>query len=288
MEKQTNVRKNYLIIYLYLALEFYQTKQNNKINILTKKALDDLNNFSRENQANIKNNISTLNNFHKVKYEDIKYSSIKDEKMNYINNYNSNYFINKNMYTINDNNNNNKYINIKKNLINTAKNNMNINNNNNNNKINNYNSPKLIHKQNKANHFNKTFKYNNGNNNNFGFNKNNIFLKYYSNEQCQREANLINVKDKSDNNDKEQEIIRSIIKRDLFSDKLNDEYQNNCSIKSDEDEEPDPRINFEQINKINKSRPMTSYGGLNARRKNLQSALQKNKNRPTTSYNINN
>ena len=37
MEKQTNVRKNYLIIYLYLALEFYQTKQNNKINILTKK-----------------------------------------------------------------------------------------------------------------------------------------------------------------------------------------------------------------------------------------------------------
>ena len=54
----------------------------------------------------------------------------------------------------------------------------------------------------------------------------------------------------------------------------------------DDDKEPDPRINFEQISRVNQSRPQTSYGGLNARRKNLQSAMAniKNKvNRPTTS-----
>ena len=51
----------------------------------------------------------------------------------------------------------------------------------------------------------------------------------------------------------------------------------------EEDKEPDPRINFEQINRVNKSRPQTSYGGLNARRKNLQSAIQNKNKRPTTS-----
>lgn len=56
----------------------------------------------------------------------------------------------------------------------------------------------------------------------------------------------------------------------------------------DDDKEPDPRINFEQISRLNRSRPQTSYGGLNARKKNLQSALQNNRhlginnNRPGT------
>ena len=50
----------------------------------------------------------------------------------------------------------------------------------------------------------------------------------------------------------------------------------------DNNKERDPRINFEHINKVNKSRPQTSYGGLNKRRKNLRSALNKNC-RPTTS-----
>ena len=58
------------------------------------------------------------------------------------------------------------------------------------------------------------------------------------------------------------------------------------SNKSDEGE-PDPRINFEEISQINKSRPLTSYGGLNVRKKNLQNALQNKKNRPCTSYNMN-
>ena len=58
---------------------------------------------------------------------------------------------------------------------------------------------------------------------------------------------------------------------------MDDNDKNN---ESDDDKEPDPRINFEQISRVNKSRPQTSYGGLNARRKNLQSALN---NRPATS-----
>ena len=97
---------------------------------------------------------------------------------------------------------------------------------------------------------------------------------------------------KGDNNNNEkEEYNKNMINIDMYNEGLNDysnEYQNNGSIKSDDDDEPDPRINFEQINQINKSRPLTSYGGLNARRKNLQSALQKNKNRPITSYNMNN
>ena len=62
-----------------------------------------------------------------------------------------------------------------------------------------------------------------------------------------------------------------------------DENDNNND--SDNDKEPDRRINFEQISKINKSRPQTSYGGLNARRKNLQAAFKNMNmnNRPATS-----
>ena len=62
--------------------------------------------------------------------------------------------------------------------------------------------------------------------------------------------------------------------------KIDDNIINN---ESDDDKEPDPRINFEEISKVNKSRPQTSYGGLNARRKNLQSALQNKNSRPATS-----
>ena len=39
---------------------------------------------------------------------------------------------------------------------------------------------------------------------------------------------------------------------------------------------PDQTIDFTYINKINKSRPQTSYGNINIRRKNLQSAKNKN------------
>ena len=54
--------------------------------------------------------------------------------------------------------------------------------------------------------------------------------------------------------------------------------ENNQNIDSDEDDkEPDPRINFEQINRVNKSRPQTSYGGLNVRRKNLKEKKMRKK-----------
>ena len=69
-----------------------------------------------------------------------------------------------------------------------------------------------------------------------------------------------------------------------FQENLEENNKNNDS--DDDDKEPDPRINFEQISRVNQSRPQTSYGGLVARRKNLQSAIQNErnkKNRPTTS-----
>ncbi|MCQ2816582.1 MAG: hypothetical protein MJ252_04860 [archaeon] len=43
--------------------------------------------------------------------------------------------------------------------------------------------------------------------------------------------------------------------------------------KSVDEETPDPRINFEHINDINKYRPQTSYGGINQRKHKLQMAL---------------
>ena len=61
---------------------------------------------------------------------------------------------------------------------------------------------------------------------------------------------------------------------------MDDNYNSNDS---DNDKEPDPRINFEQISRVNKSRPQTSYGGLNTRRKNLQTAFKNLNNRPATS-----
>jgi len=57
---------------------------------------------------------------------------------------------------------------------------------------------------------------------------------------------------------------------------------NKTNENDDDNKERDPRINFELISRVNKSRPQTSYGGLNIRRKNLRSALNKN-SRPTTS-----
>ncbi len=77
---------------------------------------------------------------------------------------------------------------------------------------------------------------------------------------------FVNVKG-NNNNDSQRNIPEPI-------------YENYKNNESDDDKEPDPRINFEQINRVNKSRPQTSYGGLNARRKNLKSALN---NRPATS-----
>ena len=56
----------------------------------------------------------------------------------------------------------------------------------------------------------------------------------------------------------------------------------------DQQQVPDPRINFEQINEVNKSRPQTSYGGLNARRKKLQIALKSAKYRTSNNNNNNN
>lgn len=62
-----------------------------------------------------------------------------------------------------------------------------------------------------------------------------------------------------------------------YKKRINDNENDNY-YESDDDKEPYPKI-F----KVNKSRPQTSYGGLNVRRKNLQKALRAGNNRPVTS-----
>ena len=98
-------------------------------------------------------------------------------------------------------------------------------------------------------------------------------------------------------NNNNLKIENKINDKNIFINRLNTLFinrrQNKNEINEDEEikendenksesanNEPDPRINFEKINSINQSRPQTSYGGLNTRKKNLQTSL-KNSNYQT-------
>jgi hypothetical protein len=67
------------------------------------------------------------------------------------------------------------------------------------------------------------------------------------------------------------------IKRISQNKSFEEENKENENSENEDNNEIDPRINFEKINKLNQSRPQTSYGGLNTRKKNLQSALKNSK-----------
>ena len=77
--------------------------------------------------------------------------------------------------------------------------------------------------------------------------------------------------------------------KNIFNEENNNSYEK--SFKKDENDDnnkiADPRINFELINNINRSRPQTSYGGLKQRKKNLQSALQTSKYKTKNNFYIN-
>ena len=88
-----------------------------------------------------------------------------------------------------------------------------------------------------------------------------------------------------------EDILTGVNNKGNANEEVKNANVNNANVEGhDEDEQqvPDPRINFEQINEVNKSRPQTSYGGLNARRKKLQIALKSAKYRTTSSNNNNN
>ena len=107
-------------------------------------------------------------------------------------------------------------------------------------------------------------KLNNNNNDNIVLNRTNpMFFKNKQKLKINNEKKIdYNEEDYKNNNENEENIG------------MNEENKSENS-----DKEVDPRINFEHINRVNRSRPQTSYGGLNARRKNLQNALQgKNNN----------
>ena len=193
---------------------------------------------------------------------------------------------------INPNNKNNLNINNLNNLLNLQFNNTNISTNKEKKKIyinkNSFNTKTTIHNNNKY--------YNNMNVNQI----NNNLILFKNNK---KEKDEIKEKSKGKENEEKNNVCEE--NNDSFINELNDllsnvkvnndsqphfqeniEENNKNNDSDDDDKEPDPRINFEQINRVNKSRPQTSYGGINARRKNLQSAMQnaRNKNiRPVTS-----
>ena len=175
-----------------------------------------------------------------------------------------------------------------------------LNKNNNNNNIKIINNNVNNEKESKNSLFNKNIinskTFLNNKNNPININMN-IFKKNIKKMKLEKKENKMELKKKEENelkNNLYEENNDSFINElnNLFpNEKDNNEFQksnqeqidiNENNNDSDEDKEPDPRINFEQINRVNKSRPQTSYGGLNARRKNLQSALSKN-NRLATS-----
>jgi len=136
------------------------------------------------------------------------------------------------------------------------------------------------------------------NNNKYYNNINNNNVLLFKKNDYKKEKLIVKSKENEEKNNLCEENNDSFINElnDLFSNvKANNDsnpyfHENNNENKNnesdDDDKEPDPRINFEQISRVNQSRPQTSYGGLNARRKNLQSAMAniRNKaNRPTTS-----
>ena len=87
-KSNTNKCKSNYYLYKYniIALEFYRTKQINNINIKSKKSIVDMNNYPKDFQLNMKNNISITNNLYKTKYENTKNISNREELLS-INNY---------------------------------------------------------------------------------------------------------------------------------------------------------------------------------------------------------
>lgn len=87
--------------------------------------------------------------------------------------------------------------------------------------------------------------------------------------------------DSKDNNDsfinELEDILTNVNNKEALQNQLNQGIQVNDienENRSANDEEPDPNINFEHITEVNKSRPQTSYGGLNIRKKKLHIALK--------------
>ena len=94
-------------------------------------------------------------------------------------------------------------------------------------------------------------------------------------ENKEKEKEKEKKKNQNGNNNNDSfidELTNILININKIEEEENKQNEENKSI--DNDEEPDPRINFEQIQRVNLSRPQTSYGSLNTRKKNLQSALQ--------------
>jgi len=144
--------------------------------------------------------------------------------------------------------------------------------------------------------------YDNNNNNNINnfYNKNNNF-KYRSSSLKTNQRKNISKNLFEENNDSFINEIADFLSKNNTKNnnnnnlnKLNEiskESNNDKILEEDENTEPDPRINFEKINRLNKSRPQTSYGQLNTRKKNLQRALQSSKYRTKNNFynnNINN
>lgn len=144
--------------------------------------------------------------------------------------------------------------------------------------------------KNKNNNF---MKYNTPNKRLLNINKLKISDKNFLNKTCRIKINLNKLNNINNNENialnrtnpkffknNQIKINEKLSARDNYN---TEEYKNNNEKDEDNrsnnsDKEADPRIDFDKINRLNRSRPQTSYGGLNARKKNLRNALQNDNN----------
>ena len=77
------------------------------------------------------------------------------------------------------------------------------------------------------------------------------------------------IKKKNGNGNNNDSFIDELTNILINVNKIEEEENKEENKSIDNDKEPDSRINFEQIQRVNLLRPQISYGGLNTRKKNL-------------------
>ena len=119
-------------------------------------------------------------------------------------------------------------------------------------------------------------------------NTSNIFFNQNIGMKNNLSTKILKIKKKKINSETEEILEEQETKQKNKEGINNDSFMNEIEIlltnvnpkdqdedaKSVEEDTPDPRINFEHINNINKSRPQTSYGGLMQRKNKLLVALK--------------
>ena len=94
-------------------------------------------------------------------------------------------------------------------------------------------------------------------------------------ENKENENEINKRKKKNGNGNNNDSFINELTNILINVNKIEENKQNEKNKSIDNDKEPDSRINFEQIQRINLLRPQTSYDGLNTKKKKSSKCFTK-------------